>query len=275
LNYNIDEELNAYISFGYTSREPRLRNLYSAEDSYFGALPAFAADTTGGMTKYNFDKPIAKPEQLLNLELGVGYKSNDIQLSGNVYWMEFTDELVKSGQVDIFGNPVYGNASRTRHIGAEVDGTIRFLEHVVVGGNAALSMNKIINFTTVILDSTVGFVNYTHTEKLNDNPIAGFPGFVGNIRLTFEQEGFTASLIGKYVGSFHTDNFNLPANTNDAYTVFNFETVCMLPKIGDAEISLRGEIRNVLNTLYMQNGEGNAFFPAAERNYLFGLAVTL
>lgn len=275
LNYNIDEEFNAYISFGYTSREPRLRNLYSAEDSYFGAIPGFVADTTGGTTKYNFDKPIAKPEQLLNLELGIGYKGNTIQWSGNVYWMEFTDELVKSGEVDIFGNPVYGNAPRTRHLGAEVDGTVRLLEQFVISGNAALSLNKIINFTTIILDSTVGGVNYSHKEKLDNNPIAGFPSVVGNIRITYEDNGISASLLGKYVGAFHTDNFNTTDNENEAYAVINFESVCVLPKIGDAEISLRGEIRNVLNTLYMQNGEGNAFFPAAERNYLIGLAVTL
>jgi iron complex outermembrane receptor protein len=275
LNYNIDEELNTYISFGYTTREPRLRNLYSAEDSYFGAIPGFEADTTGGITRYHFDKPIAKPEQLLNLELGVRYKTNSVQLSGNVYWMEFTNELVKSGQVDIFGNPVYGNAPRTRHLGTEVEGTIRLIDHFVIGGNAALSLNKIIDFTTVILDSTVGAVNYTHKEKLNNNPIAGFPGFVGNMRFTFEQDGFSASLIGKYVGSFHTDNFNTIDNKNDAYGVINFESVYILPKIGDAEISLRGEVRNVLNKLYMQNGEGNEFFPAAERNYLVGLAVKL
>ncbi|MDP1675870.1 MAG: TonB-dependent receptor [Bacteroidota bacterium] len=275
LNYNIDEELNTYISFGYTSREPRLRNLYSAEDSYFGAIPGFEADTIGGITKYNFDKPIAKPEQLLNLELGIGYKSNEIQLSGNVYWMEFTDELVKSGQVDIFGNPVYGNAPRTRHIGAEVDGTIRLINHFVIGGNAALSLNKIIDFTAIILDSSVAGINYLHKEKLDNNPIAGFPSFVGNVRFTYEHEGISASLIGKYVGAFHTDNFNSVINENDAYTVVNFESVCVLPKIGDAEISLRGEVRNMLNKLYMQNGEGNAFFPAAERNYLIGLTVTL
>jgi iron complex outermembrane receptor protein len=275
LNYNIDEQLNTYISFSYTSREPRLRNLYSAEDSYSGAIPAFEADTTGGVTRYNFDKPIAKPEQLLNLELGIGYKSPELQAAGNVYWMEFTNELVKSGQVDIFGNPVYGNAPRTRHLGVEFDGAVRLTNELLVGGNAALSLNKIIDFTAIVFDSSSGGINYTHTEKLNNNPIAGFPSFVGNIRFTYDHEGVSASLIGKYVGAFHTDNFNTAENENDAYTVLNFESVCVLPKIGDAEIALRVEIRNVLNKLYMQNGEGKAFFPAAERNYLIGLSVTL
>ena len=269
VNYNIDEEWNVYASFGYTSREPRLRNLYAAEDAYFGATPVFAADTTGGMARYDFNKPIAKPEQLINLEFGTGFKSSDMLLNANVYWMEFTDELVKSGEVDIFGNPVYGNAPRSRHIGLELEGTIQIAGWLTIGGNGAISSNKIIEFSNV--DSTSGGVVYK--TKLDDNPIAGFPDVLGNLRFTFEQERLTASLLVKYVGSFYTDNFKDANNQNDAYTVLNFETLYTLPKIGDIEISLRGEVRNLLNKLYMQSGEGNAFFPAAERNYLVGLTV--
>ena len=271
LNYNVTEEWNTYVSFGYTSREPRLRNLYAAEDSYFGALPAFKADTTGGKTVYDFNAPIAKPEQLLNLELGAGYKTTTVQISGNVYWMEFTNELIKSGQVDIFGNPVYGNAPRTRHTGIELDGTIQPWDHFLVSGNASLSSNYIVTFSTI--DSVSG--SRVYTTSLADNPIAGFPDVTANMRLTYQSEALTASFVAKYVGSFYTDNFRNSENRNDAYTVMNAEVLYVLPKIGDAVISLRAEVRNLMNTLYMQNGEGNSFFPAAERNYLTGISVQL
>ncbi|MFA6455376.1 MAG: TonB-dependent receptor [Bacteroidota bacterium] len=271
VNYNITEEWNTYASFGYTSREPRLRNLYAAEDSYFGALPAFEADTIGGITTYDFNKPIADPEQLLNLELGTGYRTGEFEFNGNVYWMEFTHELIKSGQVDIFGNPVYGNAPRTRHLGVEVDGVARLTDNFIVSGNASLSTNYIVEFSTV--DSAVnGIVYWT---SLKDNPIAGFPGITANLRLSYQWEGLSASVITKYVGPFYTDNFQNTENKNDAYSVVNVELLYTLPKIGDAEITLRGEVRNLLNRLYMQNGEGNAFFPAAERNYLAGISVQL
>jgi iron complex outermembrane receptor protein len=269
LNYNMTEEWNAYVSFGYTSREPRLRNLYAAEDAYFGALPAFEADTAGGTTRYNFRKPIAEPEQLLNLELGVGFREQGLQVNGNVYWMEFTDELVKSGQVDIFGNPVYGNAPRTRHIGVEMDAVVPVMEHFTISGNASLSTNYIVTFSVV--DSVSGGTVYR--TSLQNNAIAGFPGVTANLRFTYQVERSTASLVVKHVGAFYTDNFQNATNRNDAYTVLNAESVLALTGLGDAEIGLRGEIRNVLNTLYMQNGEGNAFFPAAERNYLVGISV--
>lgn len=271
LNYNLDEHLNTYVSFGYTSREPRLRNLYAAEDAYFGALPAFRADTTGGRTRYDFSAPIAKPEQLLNLELGGGFRDAGVQLNGNVYWMEFTDELVKSGQVDIFGNPVYGNAPRTRHFGVEGEATLELTEQLVVNGNASLSSDHIVEFATV--DSVKGGTVYR--TSLNGNPIAGFPWLTANLRVTWQMDGSSASLIAKHVGSFYTDNFKNTANRNDAYTVVNLETVVALGQMDGAQVMLRAEVRNLLNTLYMQTGEGNAFFPAAERNYLLGVALQL
>ena len=90
-----------------------MRNLYAAEDSYFGAMPQFKADTSNGNIKYDFKNPYAKPENLLDLEIGAGYKSDKIKLNGNFYWMDFKNELIKSGQVDIFGQAVTGNAKLT------------------------------------------------------------------------------------------------------------------------------------------------------------------
>lgn len=272
LNYNVTEEINTYISLSYTSREPRLRNLYSAEDSYAGALPAFSAKIAGGAATYDFTKPIAKPEQLLNLELGAGYKDAQMQFTGNLYWMEFTNELVKSGQVDVFGNPVYGNAPRTRHIGVEVDGQVRPVEDLVISGNLSLSSNYIVTFSSVDFVDTLGVV---HSMKLDGNPIAGFPGLTANLRAGYQHDGLSASIVAKFVGPFYTDNFKNVLNRNDAYTVLNLETVVPLPKIGPAEVTLRGEVRNLLDKLYLQSGEGNQFYPAAERNYLLGIAVQL
>src|SRR5439155_14350361 len=103
VNDNISDEWNAYLSLAYTTREPRLRNLYAAEDSYFGRAPQFSSDTTGGGVHYDFSQPLAQPEHLLDLELGIRFKNPDTRLSANVYWMEFTDELVENGQIHMFG----------------------------------------------------------------------------------------------------------------------------------------------------------------------------
>ncbi len=266
LNCNFSSGWNGYFTAAYTSREPRLRNLYAAEDSYFGATPQFQADTSGGKVTYNFTEPLAKPERLLDVEAGVGFRTPQARLSADVYWMEFADELVESGQVDIFGQPVTGNAERTRHIGLEIEGAFNFAEFFTFSGNFSLSRDRHVHYSVIDNGSRV---------TLDGNPIAGFPDALGNLRVTYRNDAVTASVLAKYVGSFYTDNFKNEKNKNDAYTVFNGELLYRLPKVFDTELRLRAEIRNIFNNLYFASGDGSAFFPAAERNYLVGLSLGL
>jgi iron complex outermembrane receptor protein len=266
VNYNISEEWNAYVSLAYTSREPRLRNLYAAEDSYFGATPQFEADTAGGILRYDFTKPLAKPEKLFDVEFGFGFKETNARFSLNAFWMEFTDELVKSGQVDIFGQPVTGNAEKTRHIGIEFDCEYAFTNTLSLSGNVSLSRNRLIHYS--IIDGNGNRV------KLDNNPIAGFPDVLTNFRLTYRNENATASIRAKHVGAFYTDNFKNEDNKNDAFTVFDGEVLFRLPVAFFTQLTTRVEVRNIFNTLYFSSGEGNAFFPAAERNYVFGISAS-
>ena len=59
------KKINTYISFASTSREPRMRNLYAADDAYWGAaIPMFSTvqlnDTTWG---FDFNSPLAKTRE--------------------------------------------------------------------------------------------------------------------------------------------------------------------------------------------------------------------
>ncbi len=267
VNYNMSDAWSSYISLAYTTREPTLRNLYAAEDAYFGATPQFEADTTGGQVVYHFDQPLAKPERLFNAEIGVRYGTSHTYLSANLFWMEFADELVKSGQVDIFGQPVTGNAERTRHIGLELEGAIDVTTNVALSGNFTLSRNRLVRYR--IVDDNGSLVS------LDGNPIPGFPDMLGNLRCTYRDDRFTGSLSIKYVGSFYTDNYENAVNRNDAYTVMSAEILYHAPRVLGVDFALRGEVRNLFNTLYFMNGEGDAFFPAAERNYVFGVTIGL
>lgn len=271
VNINWTDAASSYFSLAYTSREPRLRNLYAAEDAYFGALPQFRTETIGTTSRYLFDEPLAKPEQLFDLEVGTHWRSENTRLSVNIYWMEFTNELVKSGQVDIFGQPVTGNAVRTRHLGIEAEGLLAMGRGFTIGGNIAFSRNRLIRHQVFVpeIDST-GNVFYTPTS-LDGNPIAGFPDLLSNIRLTWRSESITASTVAKYVGGYYTDNFKNELNKNTSYAVVNAELLYRVPELFESDLTLRVEVRNVLNNLYFSGGEGNAFFPAAERNYLLGL----
>lgn len=269
VNRNFTEQLNGYLSLGYTSREPRLKNLYSAEDAWWGATPEFESTVSSGSIRYNFDKPIAQPEHLFNLEIGGSYILDEGKLSTNLYWMEFNNELIKSGEIDIWGSSVLVNAKRTRHIGIELEGKYEFLKYLEASGTMTLSTNRIINHSFIDTNDTI-------TRVLDRNPIAGFPDVLGNLRVSYGNGNHSISLLCKYVGPFYTDNLQNESNKVDGYTVVNLDAFFKLPDIFlNTELVLIGKVQNLMNNLYIASGEGKGFFPAAERNYFVGITINL
>ncbi|HVN48464.1 MAG TPA: TonB-dependent receptor, partial [Bacteroidota bacterium] len=215
--------------------------------------------------------PIAKPEHLFDLELGAAYRDEQLFVAANIFWMEFHDELIKSGALDIFGEPVMGNADRTRHIGIELEAQQSFQNGFSVSGNATVSHNRLVHYS--LADSIVNGVTYRHS--LDGNPIAGSPDYMANLRLTQTVDAWSASLDAKYVGAFYTDNTNNDLEKNDAYFVLNATLLYRFTLGSGIHLLVRGEVHNLLNRLYTMTGEGQEFYPAAERNYVLGAALQL
>ncbi len=269
VNYNIDENWNSYISVAYTSREPRLKNLYDAAESgtpasWGGMPPQFAANGNG---VYDFNTPLVKPERLFNLELGGSFSADAVKLSANAYWMEFSDEIVKSGQVDRFGQPITGNADKTRHIGIELSGRGNILDELELCGNFTFSRNRFVRHTDYSSGAPL---------KLKNNPIAGFPDLLMNLRLTYRLEDLNLSLSGRYIGRQYTDNFKDESNTVDAYAVSDFAALyTFVDLVDDVDIELKLQVNNIFDTLYASYGEGTQFFVGAERNVFFNIGINL
>ena len=136
--------------------------------------------------------------------------------------------------------------------------------HFTLSGNFTFSRNRLVRYT--VIDNGV-------PVTLDGNPIAGFPDILGNARITYRLDAFMCNLSLKHVGSFYTDNYATTAAQVDAYDVVNLGILYdALPLIG-GKFTLRLEVNNLTNELYFANGEGAAFFPAAERNYIVGLTA--
>ncbi|MES2765190.1 MAG: TonB-dependent receptor [Bacteroidota bacterium] len=277
VNWNATENLSAFTSVAFTSREPRMANLYNADESIYGGRPLFKTDTSG---RIDFSSPLVKPERLLDIELGSRYRDENYSAGINFYWMEFFDELVKVGQLDIFGNPIDGNAPRTRHTGIELEANSFLFKsatygNLQLGGNATFSQNRIIEYNFLKGDGT--------SISLADNPISGFPDILGNLILTYNIGEFNTRIIGKYVGGFKTDLFgdmkglaDYADNDLDAYTVVNFDASYDFKNVFSLQfLKGRVQVTNLLNNLYAAGAEGRQFFPGAERNVYFGVELGL
>jgi iron complex outermembrane receptor protein len=269
LNHNLTDRWNIYTSLGYTSREPRLQDLYDAAEastpaSWGAVVPQFGTDASGHL---DFSRPLVKPEALLDVELGAGFADGDTRLGAYIYWMEFTDEIVKSGQIDRFGQPITGNAERTRHTGLEVSGKIPLTSVLEFNATATVSRNRFVRHFDYSTGSPV---------SLAQNPIAGFPDFMANMRLTARLANFTGSISARYVGKQYTDNFKNEMLTVDPYLVSDLSASYRIDGIlDDVSIEAKLQVNNVFDALYAAYGEGTQFFVGAERNLFFNLTVNL
>ncbi len=293
MNFKPDENISTYFFLAYTSREPRMRNLYAADDAYSGAIPKFKTvqinDTTWG---YDFDSPIAKPEKMIDIEYGLNYKANDLMFSATLYYMDYNDELVKTGKVDIWGNPVDENASRSRHYGIELETKYNFIidesSKFTVWANTTYSQNKFIDYDVSLDDGA--------KISLKDNKIAGFPDFMVNFGVNFYMEDLFFGLTGKYVGEFYTDNYGEMINNNadlkrnllagwdgwyddnvvDSYFIVDLDLSYKFKDIlGLKGVKLNGQLSNIFNKLYASSGEGKEFFPGQERYFFFGIELEM
>jgi iron complex outermembrane receptor protein len=280
LNYRITDNLNTYISFARVTREPRLKNYYEAEGSYYGTTPQFGRNGDG---TFDYSNPLVKPETMNDFESGISFSNEKIFLSTNVYYMLFDNEIVKNGQVGIFGDPVTGNMKRTVHAGVEFTAKLRIDDFIDVTINGSYSDNYI--------SEGKHYVSSTDFIDLSGNQLGGFPNMLGNAALSLHKDGLYGTVLFKYVGKYYSDNFadkledyikTNPAlvsyddNVVDAYYVVNligsyqFELSGIFPKV-----KVYGQINNMFDKLYAGYAVGKEFFPAAERNFVFGVSLGL
>ncbi len=289
INYKFTPDLNFYFSFARVSREPRLKNYYNAAESSGGATPQFEVSSSG---IYNFSSPLVKPETMNNFEVGTSFTKEKINLSLNFYYMLFSDEIVKKGQVDRFGQPVTGNMDQTIHYGFEAVSVFKLRDFLEIVMNGSLSSNYISEGNTFIK-----FKNPSSGKKeiakvdLSGNRISGFPNITFNAIIKFNYENFFAQVNAKYVGDFFTDNYGTKLgefakkypgitdysdNRVDAYFVTNIFAAYNLPLERFAKnVRIFFQVNNLFDNLYAAYGIGKEYFPAAERNFIFGMNLGL
>ena len=270
INYNLSSTSNMYFSVSRTSREPQLSSLYNADESSGGETPHFALNTDGTL---NFGNPLVKPETLNDFELGYRFADSRYKAGITAYWMEFYNELVSNGLLDQYGQPITGNAKRTRHVGLELEGNAIITKNFALYGNVSFSSNKLIEYASYI--DTLGNA-VPGGISLNGNRLSGFPELMGNIRATYTNGGLAVVLLGQYVGSQYTDNFNLASRMVDPYFIANTWISYRLDRfLSMSSVEFKLYVNNLLDRVYIAHGEGIYFFPAATRNFFLSCTVNL
>ena len=302
LNYNFNDNFKAFVNFSIAKREPRLKDIYDAENQL--SVPNFqTVDTVNNV----YENPLIKPEKMFNYELGIGYTSKILKSNLNFYFMDFKNEIVSNGQLDLVGQPINGNAGNSIHRGLELEFEFTPFNEIfgrtligplTLSGNFNLSENYFTEYREILGADSLGKIIYGN--DYSDNTILLNPGIIGNLSLSYYNNIGTGIYFSmQHVGKQYLDNSeNERKNPNarnqpgyvdkviDAYTAFNAGlTINFASLFGNSgidklfkkiETSLR--VNNIFDTLYETYGTVDYYgtpywIPAADRSFYFDLRV--
>jgi iron complex outermembrane receptor protein len=267
LSYRLSDKSQLFASYGIAQREPTRSDIIDAPT---GRAP--------------------ESEYLGNFEAGYLFSSTKARLSSNVYWMQYRDQLVPTGELNDVGSPIRINVPNSYRMGLELEGTYRINRWLQLGANLALSQNKITDYEYYVTayDANFNFIGYD-TTRFDETDIAFSPSLIFGSAITFFPfENMDISIIQKYVGRQYMDNTGSVDRSLDPFNVIDLRLEYTLAnKLGLEAVKFNLLVANVLSEMYEPNGytygyivDGqliteNFYYPMAGINFLGGITLSL
>jgi iron complex outermembrane receptor protein len=244
ITYTLPKIGTIYASYSIANREP-------IRDDYISAAAG--------------EKP--EHETLYNLEAGIRGKSANSSFEGNIFLMNYRNQLVLTGEINEDGAFIRKNAGKSYRAGLELSGTFRAGSRLLFDGNLSLSRNKT-NYNRLNAEGLMEF--YENSD------ISFSPWLIGFMQVRFiPVNEMTMGLSGKYVSRQYLDNTQNQELSLDDYFLSDFNLGYKIHLLVIREIELILKVNNLLNHRYESNGYvyyGQPwFYPQAGINFLAGI----
>jgi len=256
ISFQLNDANQFYASYGRAHREP---------------------------TRNDFEEDITTPEKLDDFELGWRYASQKVQVNTNIFYMDYKDQLVLSGELNDVGAPLRTTSGESYRLGLEVDANITISEKISIRPNIALSSNKNVDFVTSRDGSLV---------NLGKTNISFSPEIVAGNMLEYRPvKNVQLALLSKFVGEQFMGNIDSDVSKLDSYFINNLNVAYRWENVPFVnEILFTGLVNNIFNVEYVSNGyfftfdgendqgnvttfEGAGFYPQAKTNFLLGATI--
>ncbi|MAO10613.1 MAG: TonB-dependent receptor [Flavobacteriaceae bacterium] len=234
-------------------------------------------------TRNDFEEDITTPEKLDDFELGWRYASEAVQVNTNLFYMDYKDQLVLSGELNDVGAPLRTTSGESYRVGLEVDANITITNQISLRPNIALSSNKNVDFVT---SQNGELVNLGNTN------ISFSPEIVAGNMLEYRPiKNVQVALLSKFVGEQFMGNIDSEVSKLDGYFINNLNVAYRWENVPFVnEILFTGLVNNIFNVEYVSNGyfftfddvndqgnivtfEGAGFYPQAKINFLLGATI--
>ena len=244
INYDINARHKLYASYGIGHKEP---------------------------VRHNFMQQIANPdradtkasaERLNDLEVGYKFQSPTFAAGANIYWMNYKDQLVLTGELNAIGEALTKNLDKSYRLGVELEAAWMPVDWFRWDVNATFSKNRVRDMVVTLTDGT--------NVNLGDQPLSFSPDLILNNILTFSYKGMKASVQSQYIGDQYLTNTGfkemecMDADGNKTYETLllkkHFNTNVdlsyhfSLRQMGIKEVTAGVTLYNVFSAKYDNNG---------------------
>jgi iron complex outermembrane recepter protein len=263
LFYTPGANQEAYLSYGRANREPNRGNFTDADPT--AKQPTF--------------------ETLNDFEMGYTYRSSNLMLGTNLYYMHYNNQLILTGKINDVGDAIMANVDKSYREGIELMAGIKFLEKFNWNVNATISSNKINNFTEYVEDWDNGGLI---TNVIGKTDLAYAPKLTASSVLSLKPcAAFEISILSNYVGNQYIDNTANDDRKLNSYLINNLKFDFTLKQKLFKELKFNLLINNIFNKEYESNAwvysyfyEGkrnkmDGYFPQAGTNFIFSVSAGL
>jgi len=234
-------------SFAIANREPS-RNNYKENVVYDAATGEYSG--------------LPHAERLYDYELGYTYSHPRFALGANLYFMDYDNQLVLTGEYNDVGAYKTKNVKDSYRMGAELTAGVKIADWLRWDGNLVVSRNKILNYHQYIdlYDDQDNWNWVGQDSVVGTTTIAFSPTITAASLFTFDVAGFTATVQTNVVGKQYLDNTEDEHAMLRAYSTTNVNLQYQLPLAHSQwpTIRLLCQINNIFNAQYANNGGAEA-----------------
>jgi iron complex outermembrane recepter protein len=260
LLYRLNEKQKVYASFGISQREPDRGNFIDADP-----------------------EKTPRREKLYDYEAGYEFHYSKIMVRCNLFYMNYIDQLILTGEINNVGAPILTNVLKSSRQGIELETEIRILKNLNWYGNITISRSVI----PIFVDFTDNWdTGSQDKETLINKTISFSPSIIASSVIDYEPfKNFHISPGTKYVGKQYIDNTQNSERMLKAYLVQNLSFLYTIKNRMFKVLTCQFAVNNLFDKKYETNAwvykyyEGGSqhiidgYFPQSGINYMVKICV--
>ena len=201
----------------------------------------------------NGSYPFPKAESLLDFELGYTINGDFWRAGINAYYMKYNNQFVQTGELSDIGENLTTNIKDSYRAGIELQAAVAPTSWLTIEGNAALSQNKLKDFTEM---ASVNWEESFRPIHYDNATLALSPSAILNGFVNFHWRGLSAVWHTNFVSRQYLDNTENEDRSLPSYSASDVRVsyTLRLPRLGIKEAIIGLNMNNVFDKHYAASG---------------------